>query len=146
MKARLPAVLLLFFFSALPAYAAIYKWVDENGVTHYSQTPPTSDTQSQKLTVPRGPAPPPPAKSQNAQPEKPNEGDAQKTEATNDANEKLKKQREKACETAKNNLQELDNHGRVRETDAEGNTRFLSDDEKMTRRQEMLDLIKKYCK
>lgn len=37
--------------------ADIFKWVDEDGVTHFSQTPPESGTQSQTLEMPVFPPP-----------------------------------------------------------------------------------------
>ena len=35
----------------LPAFAQVYKWVDEKGVTHYGQRPP-ADNKGQKMNVP----------------------------------------------------------------------------------------------
>ncbi|MFC3194712.1 DUF4124 domain-containing protein [Marinicella sediminis] len=36
-------------FSATSASAQVYKWVDEHGVTHYSQTKPAADAQEIKV-------------------------------------------------------------------------------------------------
>jgi len=38
--ARLTLLAGLLLVAATPLYAAIYKWVDDNGVTHYTQQPP----------------------------------------------------------------------------------------------------------
>jgi hypothetical protein len=46
-----PQFLLLLFLVVVTASAAIYKWVDEKGVTHYSETPP-SNQKSQKVQLP----------------------------------------------------------------------------------------------
>ena len=54
------AVLLAIAFAVAPAAHAIYKWVDEKGVTHYSQTPPP-DGKAQKVEVKPSGAPPRPA-------------------------------------------------------------------------------------
>jgi hypothetical protein len=47
----------------LPAHA-IYKWVDEKGVTHFSETPPPDGRKAEKLqpkvVPPSGPVAPPP--------------------------------------------------------------------------------------
>ena len=41
---------------ALPASADMYKWVDEKGVTHFSETPPPDGSKASKITV--SPTPP----------------------------------------------------------------------------------------
>lgn len=38
-----------------PSGAEVYKWVDQNGVTHYGQNPPP-DTPSEQITTPSAPA------------------------------------------------------------------------------------------
>jgi len=45
---RLPALLLLLLL-ALPAAADVYRWVDADGVTHYSDKPPTKDAKPADL-------------------------------------------------------------------------------------------------
>jgi hypothetical protein len=48
-----PSILIAAFLAlALPASAALYKWVDEKGVTHYSESPPPEGTQAKKLELP----------------------------------------------------------------------------------------------
>lgn len=47
------------------AIAVIYKWVDEKGVTHYSQNPPSDGKANQMETKPSGPAEAPSASPQN---------------------------------------------------------------------------------
>ncbi len=49
---------------ALPASAAMYKWVDEKGVTHYSESPPPEGTQAKKLDLPAVSSDAPPVKSE----------------------------------------------------------------------------------
>ena len=50
---------------ALPAFGEMYKWVDEKGVTHYSETPPP-DGKAQKIEVkPAQPTEAPRAKSED---------------------------------------------------------------------------------
>lgn len=46
-----PQLLLVLFLVVVTASAAIYKWVDEKGVTQYSETPP-SKQKSQKIQMP----------------------------------------------------------------------------------------------
>lgn len=47
---------------ALPAAADMYKWVDEKGVTHYSETPPPEGTKAKKLDLVPSPPNAPAAK------------------------------------------------------------------------------------
>ena len=42
---------------AAPAQAALYKWVDEKGVTQYTETPPPEGKASKKIEI--APSPPP---------------------------------------------------------------------------------------
>lgn len=44
-------VLLLLILAVVTAGATIYKWVDEKGVTHYSQTPPAKQ-KAQEIQAP----------------------------------------------------------------------------------------------
>lgn len=43
---------LLFLGMALPAYAGVYKWVDENGNVHYSEQPPKAGDHTQLRAQP----------------------------------------------------------------------------------------------
>ncbi len=43
-KKWLVGALVLFFALQLPAQAKLYKWVDDNGTVHFSQTPPPNQT------------------------------------------------------------------------------------------------------
>ena len=48
------AVFLALFIGgmALPAYAGVYKWVDENGSVHYSEQPPKAGDHTQLRAQP----------------------------------------------------------------------------------------------
>jgi hypothetical protein len=56
-----------FVLLALPAAADMYKWVDEKGVTHYSESPPPEGTQSKKLELSTTPPNAPAAKAESAE-------------------------------------------------------------------------------
>lgn len=48
--------LVLAFLSSAPSVCAeVYKWVDENGVVHYTERPPERGVQSEELAVPTTP-------------------------------------------------------------------------------------------
>jgi hypothetical protein len=51
------AAFVAFVTLATAAQAQIYKWVDEKGVTHYSESPPANGGKSSQVTV-QDPAPP----------------------------------------------------------------------------------------
>ena len=49
----------MFLMSCVIAFAAqsqVYKWVDEKGVTHYSETPPAANRKSTSVELQRGPS------------------------------------------------------------------------------------------
>lgn len=48
---RILALLLIMSASALVA-AGVYKWVDESGVVHYSDTPPASQRGARQIAMP----------------------------------------------------------------------------------------------
>ena len=47
--ARRALIALVWALAALPAAAAMYKWVDEKGVTHYSESPPPDGRKATKV-------------------------------------------------------------------------------------------------
>ena len=52
-RTRVAVFLALFFGGmALPAYAGVYKWVDEKGNVHYSEQPPTAGAHTQLRAQP----------------------------------------------------------------------------------------------
>jgi len=67
-------LMLVLFFPASQVSADMYKWVDENGVTHFSATPPESGQKAKTIKTPDYPATSP----QSAQQAGPNEGKPKK--------------------------------------------------------------------
>ncbi|MEJ2142374.1 MAG: DUF4124 domain-containing protein [Gammaproteobacteria bacterium] len=47
MKKLIPVIFLVFI--TMPSAAQVYKWVDENGKTHYSQTPPPVEQKTSRV-------------------------------------------------------------------------------------------------
>lgn len=98
-----------------PAYAQLYKWVDEQGNVHYSDQPAEGKTKSKsKLEIPNQPGAANSADSSQTWQEK--ELEFQKRKSSAAANE-AKKQKEaqeaktklENCESAKQNLSRLEN-------------------------------------
>lgn len=135
----------------------IYKWVDENGVVHFGSQPP------QKIQVEVVKAP----KSQRfkqwqqeqdalvaerqmktdsetaeAAPSKPERPAVAPAEAPSKAELAARAQR---CKSAQLRLQELQNHSRVREVDANGNYRVLGEEERQQRIRQAQQVVQTNC-
>lgn len=132
-----------------PVLAKFYKWVDENGVTQYTATPPPKgDFKTVK------PPPKPAVEPAKAQSEFQKRVDAfkKRREATEkakkEADEQAAKDAEakKNCEQAKKNLNLLQTKVRVRYTEKDGSVHYLTDEERAAKLQRANDAIKSYCK
>lgn len=148
-KVRFPFVFasLLLAIGVSPALAGMYKWVDEQGITHYSQTPPPSGNAQQIKP------PPTPADSEAAV----KRLEAQRQEAQKrheagqqDARESQKSAesqaiREESCRLARQNLNTLEAHSRVAVRDADGNMKRLSEEERQTQLSEAKKQVDEYC-
>jgi hypothetical protein len=130
------------------AQAAMYKWVDDQGVTQYTQYPPPD--RKTEVMVP----PPPPAEDP--------EGAQKKLEATLqklDEERKAKataaeesqktadeaKQRQKVCQAARENLEKLTTGGRRRVIGPDGVATYLPEEERQQKITEAKEAIKKFC-
>lgn len=130
------------------AQAAMYKWVDEKGVTQYSQFPPPN--RKAQVMVP----PPPPAEDPEGA-QKKLEATLQKLDEehkakTTAAEEKQKaaetaKQRQQACQAARDNLEKLTTGGRKRIMGADGVASYMPEEERQKQITLAKDAIKKYC-
>lgn len=104
--------------------AAMYKWVDEQGVTHYSQHPP-KDNAAQRMTPPPPPAEDPAAAQQRLQEQvdafDQRRGAAQEEAAAAEKAAAEQERRQQRCEAARRNLQSLQLGGgrRIRTPDGE---------------------------
>lgn len=140
-------VCFIFFLFSVTAYADVYKWVDENGQTHYTQQAPTEQKAELLKT------PPPPAF---------NSADQQRVDelikqqqADRQANLEQKQQQQQTaeqqaikqqnCETAKRNLQLYqDNPGR-RVVDAEGNVSRLKEEDRQQGISDFQRQVEEFC-
>lgn len=123
-----------------------FKWVDEKGITHFSQFPPPGrdvqviNTGSARPAGDETPPPQPatPAPAPKAAPEKSAEQAAQE--------QKLEAMRQENCRRARSNLNTLTTGGRLRYTDAQGVVRFLTDEERKQRTEEAQGQVDEFCK
>ena len=125
------------------AAATAYKWVDENGETQYSQTPPTATT-SELIKTPTAPA-------TNPAPEQMPSGSATQNPAdSNPPDAKAKAEdtavRAENCANARKNLDILKNSPLVTVKDKDGLYHHLTDDERKARIAETQKRIDEFCK
>jgi len=122
-----------------PAGAAskFYKWVDENGVTHYSQSPPPDGTSSQEVRTSGKPSSDQAdalknlEATRNAAAKAREDAARQKAEkAANEPSEEEKEAQKKRCEQHRTNLATLKNSPIVREKDPETGEMAVVDEDK----------------
>lgn len=133
---------------APPAMARLYKWVDENGVTQYTQTPPPKGDFNQLRPPPKPAVDPEQAQSElnkrlESFQQRRDEASKGKAEADKKAAEKAGK--DAKCKQARKNQQYLETHSRVRETDTAGKVTLLPEEQRQARIKQATDAIKEYC-
>ena len=139
--------LILLYFVAGHCYAAMYKWVDEEGNTHYSEKPPVEDVEVETIK------PPPKVDSERALKEleeqekqinKFNEGQAKQAEEQADADKKAEIQK-KNCDLARDKLARVNANPRVYTGEGEDRRR-IGEDERQAKIAEANKMIKEFCK
>ena len=135
------ALLCLLPLQGAVAAAAAYKWTDDKGEVHYSQTPPTAT----KVEVIKTPANADSAPATTA-PQSSDTAPAGTTSTPEAAKAEDAAIRAKNCATARRNKDALKNTGEVTVKDANGLLHNLTPDERKTRNEEAEKNIKEYCK
>ncbi len=132
--------------------ANIYKWVDEQGNVHYSQQKP-NNTASEKMKVQnRTPQSSSSYNRPGTDSEKNNTGDKQPPDDKKQGKDKKpetaaeKKRRMAACEQARKQLTTMQSIGRIRSRDKDGNTTYMSQEQKEQRMKKIRESISKTCK
>lgn len=156
MKWMVCCVLLLL----LPAtsHAEIYKWRDKDGSIRYSDIPPPSNIKNESMLgnkIPKPTAPAAPVKdaaNQNSNAPISNDEAAAKrakdAEAQKKADETKQaelKFRQESCAAAKRNQAMYNVGGRIATTDAQGERRFLGEDEIEQGKIDAAKAIEKFC-
>lgn len=122
--------------------AAVYKWVDDKGVTHYTATPPPEGTEATKIKTPRAS----PAVEATPSQESPAPSAADPASESDDPQEaQFKKVRAENCAAARKNLSTLQNRAYGRYMDASGKVTRLSDEERARLTKEAEVLVKDNC-
>lgn len=127
------------------ASAEMYKYVDKNGKTVYTDQPP-ADADAKRVSAPSAPASAP-AKSYVERDKEVEKGreksreQAKKTAETDKADQ-AKKQR---CEQARGNLQIYTDGGRIMKTNEKGERDYMSDEEIAAERAKTQKLVDEAC-
>lgn len=127
----------------------VYRWVDKNGVVHYSQTPPPSTNAATAKTVDISVPPPDSfgAKSDQAliNAQAAQNKNAQEAAQKAQAAEAQKAQLQKACEAEKAQLQQMQDARRVSMTDSKGETQYMTGDDRLKAIDDLQKRIDKDC-
>ncbi len=134
-----------------PAQAVTYQWVDEQGVTHYSDLPPPPHLSDQARRIK---APPPPAvapetaRRQLEQLEQRLQDiDQQRTEQAQEQAEAQQQAARRAgnCDAARRNLATLENRANRYLRDSEGNVTTMTEEERLRKIADSQRAIEEYC-
>ena len=149
MPLRLSAIIAGILLSAA-LHAGVYRWVDENGVTVYSQVPPPADIEKKLMEAP----PPPPVSEEKAWEEVNRDWremrdrqDVTKEQAIADSEKQEKQQKqEENCETAQRSIKELRNPDIKFIQKRDGTTERLSAKEREKQLSKARDMEEEYCR
>lgn len=137
-------LLLATIVAASSAFAAktYYKWVDNDGVTHYSEHKPQGATNAQEVSVFTGRSEP----TTNVAGKPQEEGDQPGTEATDEKIDPEALKDPERCRIARKNLETMQNNNRIRMKDpGTGEYRFLSEEEKQQQMKDAQQAIDESC-
>jgi len=140
---------LTMILTALPLAAngaSVYKWTDENGVTHFGDREPTGKA-SEKVSVRTGTSStgqsrPTPQERVEELESRLSEESAREAESA--AEEARRKQRAANCDTARSNLAIMDRNSRIR-IEEDGEQRYLSPEEIEEQRQKYQEIADTNC-
>ncbi|MCP3870647.1 MAG: DUF4124 domain-containing protein [Gammaproteobacteria bacterium] len=130
--------------------AEVYRWVNEQGVTVYSQTPPAEPRETEKITPP--PAPPGTQDETwsdlNRQWQAMQDREDTRKDTESDLSKQRKREESRAtnCQAARNNLEGLDQGiRRIRVEEPDGTVRRLTREEQQSRMEEARKMIRENC-
>jgi hypothetical protein len=137
-----------------PSYAEIYKWVDQNGLVHYGEQPGNTDAKKVPIrnnvtTKPRAIKKPENNGNKNTQSNslKNQNGDnTGKQPAESKKPGISKKEKNRLCKEAKSDIAAINSRGRMREINAKGEYRYLSENERQQRLTAAKKKQREYCR
>ena len=136
---------------AAPAYADLYKWVDEHGTVHYSDQPATGKVKSEKkLEIRNQPAAPAASANKSWQEKNLEYKKRQSTAADADAKKQKEAQEAKAkvenCDKAKKNLKTLEDGVRVYTYNDKGERSSMDDAQRTKAMNDARKSVSEWCK
>ena len=145
---------LLFVLAPILAHAQLYKWVDENGHTQYSDRPPPAGVKSEKIDKGRNVAPPPPAAPGKAAPSaatremefRKRQMSAEELQKEEEKKEKEAAAKQENCDIARSRLKSLEDGGRILKPNKTGEREFMSDDEIAAEKMPARKKVEEACK
>ena len=143
-------LMLTLFIAVAPGMAmsaSVYKWTDENGITHFGDRQPVG-ANSETVNVRSGMSssaaanrPSPQKRLGEFQEQQQKEADREKETAVEAAR---RKQRVANCESARSNLEVIDSNARVR-IEENGELRYLSPEEVAEQREKLEEIATENC-
>lgn len=153
MNRRLAATLIVLLVTAASSpQAAIYRWMDDQGVVHYSETPPPAENVDRGTRITTdGPATGATAQARQrlrAMEEQLEAMSKQRQEAATEAAEAQREEERLAsnCTAARKNLTNLENRRQRRIVDDAGNVTALTEEDRQQRMAEARTQIAENCR
>lgn len=144
--------LLCLFTLNLATATEVYKWVDQDGITHYSARPPVDERGYEQLNIHSRRYEPIPNSSVAANTnDQANDGQNSadnSDDVTQPGAEVVVKNREKIaqnCERARSNISTINNRRRVMLNDENGEPRRMTDDERTALLRESQNYLDEWC-
>ena len=147
MHKKILSALILALSAASPmAGAAIYKWVDSEGNTHYTASPPPDDVESKKIQAPPAVDTEGAQKWLDGQQKQSQRSAEQQTGEKKQATESAQEQADKAekCASARKRLTSYQ-RPRVNEIKADGSRRVVPEEERQAEIKKAQDYIQQLC-
>ena len=137
--------------TAAPAQK-MYKWVDEKGVTHFSENPPADGTKATtvepRVTPPSGPVAPP--KGTNTEAWRSQEADFRKRQVERGQREQAETREraelEQKCAEARKRLAFFEEHGTIYSRKDDGSKTYMSEAQREARINELRSDIREHCR
>ncbi len=151
-KYQQACILLLFLFAPAASEARLFKWVDPNGETHYSETVPRGQ-KGTEIQSHSAPVPAPEAGSDNAegrkQFEEQAEGNRKRKQAEQEQAEAEARRaaaiKRSRCEKAKNDLELLQKQTRLYSLGPNGEKVYMDDDARAANIDKAIKEQNEYC-
>lgn len=137
-------LLCLFAFNV---YAAMYKWVDEDGVTHYTQQPPPPGVEAETIKPPSDVDTEGAERSLKEREKFLDElsGERNKKREDQEQAQQIERENKEACGKARQRLQSFQNP-RINFVDEDGNRRRATEEERQRELKKARDYIQENCK